>query len=553
MTKRLLSFLLVLTFIFTVAPIGVFATSVNTANITVVDASAMPGETVEVYVIIKDNPGVTGATLTVAYDKALTLTDAVAGAAFSSLAFSKPGVFASPCNFVWDAEAASDESTENGIVMKLLFEVDDTVEAYTKMNVDVSYSFGDVYNNQGDVYLDIDNGYVTAIEYVPGDVNGDNRVTTKDTQLIRQLIAGGYETTWAAAGITVNSSAADVNDDGRVNSKDTQLIRQVVAGGYTDEYGVPVRLVPVSPECKHSLTAFEASDATCTEKGNIAYWYCGSCDSYFSDAAGLNEISESETVVESNGHSLLHFAYRAATCAAVGNIEHWTCSVCGDSFVDGDGIETISKEDTVLPLRDHTYSSEWTADGDYHWLGAMCGHSDLYIDRAKHTFVGNVCSVCEYDRSVMLGTPTISKVEYDTVHWNAIENADQYLVRVNGDYEYLTRETSCELSKVINNYGEKLELTAEKKPLDIKVQVMAVGHGLYADSGWSSVNSGYKYVPSAKDTQKTDELINYCLGYGYNLIEDEYLRISNASNHSVLDTGKLLAIGNYSFRNSIVG
>ncbi len=380
MTKRLISFLLALTFVITVAPIGIFATSVDTASIAVVDASAFPGDSVEVYVIIKDNPGVTGATLAISYDDALTLTDAVAGAAFSSLAFSKPGTYASPCNFVWDAEAASDESTENGVIMKLVFEVDGAVEAYTKMNVDVSYSFGDVYNNGGDVSLDIQNGYVIAVEYVPGDVNGDDRVTTKDTQLIRQLIAGGYESAWEAAGITVNASAADVNDDGRVNSKDTQLIRQVVAGGYTDEYGVPVRLIPVTPACKHSLTAFAAKDATCAEEGNIAYWYCESCNSYFSDAEGLNEISESETVTAKKNHALTHYAKKDATCTEEGNIEYWQCEECDKYFADENATGEIKESDIVI---------------------AAVGHSLTKIteNAASCTEAGNItywqCNVCE--------------------------------------------------------------------------------------------------------------------------------------------------------------
>lgn len=341
MTKRLLSFLLALTFIITVAPIGVFATDSDTAIISVADAYTIPGENVEVYVIIKDNPGVTGATLTVSYDEGLVLTGAEAGEAFSSLVFSRPGVYISPCNFVWDAEKASEESTENGIVMKLLFEVKDTVEPGTKMNVEVSYSFGDVYNNNGDLVLDIRNGYVTAVEYVPGDVNGDKRVTSKDTQLIRQLIAGGYESTWAAAGITVNPSAADVNDDGRVNSKDTQLIRQVVVGGYTDEYGVPITLVPVTPACEHSLTAFEAKAATCTEEGNIAYWYCESCNSYFSDAEGLYEISESDTVEAELGHSVVIDEAVAPTYSQTGLTEGSHCSVCDEVIVAQETIPVL--------------------------------------------------------------------------------------------------------------------------------------------------------------------------------------------------------------------
>ncbi|MBE6640080.1 MAG: hypothetical protein E7619_00690 [Ruminococcaceae bacterium] len=408
MTKRLISFLLALTFIITVAPIGIFAASVDTASIAVVDASAMPGDSVEVYVIIKDNPGVTGATLTISYDDALTLTDAIAGAAFSSLAFSKPGTYASPCNFVWDAEAASDESTENGVIMKLVFEVDGAVEAYTKMNVDVSYSFGDVYNNGGDVSLDIQNGYVTAVEYVPGDVNGDDRVTTKDTQLIRQLIAGGYESAWEAAGITVNASAADVNDDGRVNSKDTQLIRQVVAGGYTDEYGVPVRLIPATPACNHSLTAFAAKDATCTEEGNIAYWYCESCNSYFSDAEGLYEISESETVTAKKNHALTHYAKKNATCTEEGNIEYWQCEECGSIFEDADAVSEIGVAETVIEAVGHTPGAQATCTEDQ--ICTACGE---LIESANGHVPGLEASCTAPQRCVVCQTVLADQKPHD--------------------------------------------------------------------------------------------------------------------------------------------
>lgn len=47
----------------------------------------------------------------------------------------------------------------------------------------------------------------------------------------------------------------------------------------------------------HTLEATPAKEATCTEDGNIAYWYCESCGKYFSDEAGTKVISLEDTVI----------------------------------------------------------------------------------------------------------------------------------------------------------------------------------------------------------------------------------------------------------------
>ncbi len=46
----------------------------------------------------------------------------------------------------------------------------------------------------------------------------------------------------------------------------------------------------------------------------------------------------------------------------------------------------------------HTYSAEWSSDDTYHWHAATCEHKDLVSDRERHTFSGDICSVCGYER-----------------------------------------------------------------------------------------------------------------------------------------------------------
>ena len=57
-----------------------------------------------------------------------------------------------------------------------------------------------------------------------------------------------------------------------------------------DSYGSP------DPNNHAHLKHIDAKAATVAEEGNIAYWYCGDCNKYFSDAAATKEITKAATV-----------------------------------------------------------------------------------------------------------------------------------------------------------------------------------------------------------------------------------------------------------------
>ena len=58
----------------------------------------------------------------------------------------------------------------------------------------------------------------------------------------------------------------------------------------------------------------EAKAATCTEAGNIEYWYCPELDSYFSDEALTQSINLEDTVIPATGKH---------------NFQEGKCTVCG--------------------------------------------------------------------------------------------------------------------------------------------------------------------------------------------------------------------------------
>ena len=68
----------------------------------------------------------------------------------------------------------------------------------------------------------------------------------------------------------------------------------------------------------HHVIKVDAKDPTCTENGNIEYWYCDDCGKYFEDAGLTKEISQADTVLEKIAHKY----------------ENGVCKVCGAKDAD---------------------------------------------------------------------------------------------------------------------------------------------------------------------------------------------------------------------------
>lgn len=350
MKRKLLSLLLSLIMVLAWLPMNVAQAktvvddnrAVTIPTISVVGTFAKPGSTVNVDLKIAENPGIAGARITLTYDAGLTLTDAVSGSAFEMLDFTRPGSYASPCNFSWDSESAV--ATDDGTILTLTFTVAEDASADDNLAINISYQHGDIYDTDlNDITVSMVGSYIDVIDFIYGDVNDDGTVNGKDVTLIRRYIAGGYD-------ISINEQAADVNCDGTINGKDVTLIRRYIAGGYDVE-------LPVVPPtvCNHNLEHVEAAPATCTEDGNNEYWHCTICGKYFSDANGSHEVSWDSLVIAATGHS---------------------------------------------------YSTEWSYDSTYHWHAATCEHESEISGRAEHTFNSdNVCTVCGYSGSVVPGKP----------------------------------------------------------------------------------------------------------------------------------------------------
>ncbi|MGN0533450.1 MAG: InlB B-repeat-containing protein [Eubacterium sp.] len=147
----------------------------------------------------------------------------------------------------------------------------------------------------------------------------------------------------------------------------------------------------------HSLTKTDAVDATCAVAGNIEYYTCSVCGKLFSDAAGANEITAADTVVSATGHSLTKTDAVDATCAVAGNIEYYTCSVCGKLFSDAAGANEITAADTVVPATGaHSYGA-WVSDGKGNH-SKTCSVCNDVVTEACSDFSYSIVEAPTYDK-----------------------------------------------------------------------------------------------------------------------------------------------------------
>lgn len=61
-------------------------------------------------------------------------------------------------------------------------------------------------------------------------------------------------------------------------------------------------------------------------------------------------------------HNLTKVEGKEPTCTAAGNTEYWYCEECGKYFADQDAVTEISEKDTILPMKEHEWETEYTVD-----------------------------------------------------------------------------------------------------------------------------------------------------------------------------------------------
>ncbi|MDO4869580.1 MAG: fibronectin type III domain-containing protein [Bacillota bacterium] len=106
-------------------------------------------------------------------------------------------------------------------------------------------------------------------------------------------------------------------------------------------------------ECKHKLKKHKANVETCVDDGNIEYWSCSLCGKFFSDANAETEVSEADIIVKA--HGLREIPAKEPSCTEDGHNAYFKCrdKSCGKLYKDAAGEEPTTLEAETIPAVGH--------------------------------------------------------------------------------------------------------------------------------------------------------------------------------------------------------
>ncbi len=342
--KSTLAILLTAVMLLSVVPFGVSAAETGKLTFTVSNKNAVPGETVDVDIVMSNNPGIASISLNVGYDSDILTVENITFNSDMGGTTQTSQLTKNPAKIIW----ISSTSNYNGdaTVATITFRVNADITDNVATNVELTYDPDDIYNIAEDnIECDIVNGVVNVVAAVPGDINGDTKVNNKDVTRLMQYLAH-----WD---VFVNAPTLDTNGDGKVNNKDVTRLMQYLA-----HWDVKIFVGPEgsSTACTHQLTKVDAVAAKCEEDGNITYWHCNKCGKYYADVNAVREIKITDTVVPATGHTPVVDPAVPATYENTGLTEGSHCSSCGKVLVERKVTPKLSKDTYTITY--HLYDGD---------------------------------------------------------------------------------------------------------------------------------------------------------------------------------------------------
>ena len=273
----------------------------------------------------------------------------------------------------WDNETISrdidksDDGTEGFVpVSDISYTLDRTWKIGTDEDGEESWTWADDYSSATATFTRESNNGEKVVEAT---------ITSEDTA------------TCAEGGVILYTAtiAADVSPDGEE---------------YTDtKEGAATEPNPAMHELEH----YDATEATCTEEGNLEYWQCANCEKYFLDEECSKEAAWEDIEIGSNGSHDYVEEVTEPTCTEQGYTTY-TCSACGDSYVDnyvealGHSYDAVDTAATCTEQGYTTYTCSACGDsyvGNYvKALGHVYDAKETAATCTAQGYTTYTCSVC---------------------------------------------------------------------------------------------------------------------------------------------------------------
>ncbi len=98
--------------------------------------------------------------------------------------------------------------------------------------------------------------------------------------------------------------------------------------------------------CKHSdLEHHAKKNATCEVDGNIEYYYCTVCKTYFADKNATSELDYLDTIIHAQDHTPVEIPGVAPTYTSAGWTSGSKCSTCGEILREREPIDPLDPEE----------------------------------------------------------------------------------------------------------------------------------------------------------------------------------------------------------------
>lgn len=184
-------------------------------------------------------------------------------------------------------------------------------------------------------------------------------------------------------------------------------------------------------------------------------------------------------------HDLVNVKAVEPSCTEEGNIEYYECSICGETFLDAEGRQKVSKDDVRLGMIAHDFAYVSHTDTDHTYSCTVCGEEKTEPHNATEVSGRNVghfyktaCDCGHYYTyeeipTISIKTDTEEEIQGDRT---SAEYYDCTVSVSDCDSEYvLTNETAR--VKVRGNYSANYA----KKPYKIKFDSKQVMLGVNED------------------------------------------------------------------------
>lgn len=190
-------------------------------------------------------------------------------------------------------------------------------------------------------------------------------------------------------------------------------------------------------DAAHTIVAVDAKDATCTENGNIAYWYCSDCGYAWADEALTQQTNQMSIVTPATGHA-----------DKDGNFK---CDSCSTAMLPEDGEAlTIPQAIAIAQIAGSSYTTQ-----KYYITGIVTGlynttYGNFYIEDED----GN--EICIYGLYSADGT-----TRYDAMSYKPVNGDEVTVYTVLGTYNSTSQGKNAWLDEVVAHEHDYSDATCK--------------------------------------------------------------------------------------------